>query len=176
MLGVAVAAAGVAGITTSVVPGTASFAVGAPTFTGEAVVVGIASFGERGTDVVDYRDGATVRLALPVTNTGRLPARITSVDLGGQHLPLLSVVGGSGPVTVGPGSTTRVELVGVLGNCRYYHEREMSTYADVRLRFDVLGRSGERTVALPRPMVVHSPMIVGCPDRKLNRQALNRRD
>jgi hypothetical protein len=31
-------------------------------------------------------------------------------------------------------------------------------------------------VPFDRPLLVHSPMIVGCPDRKLNRQADNRKD
>ena len=168
------AATALAGAAMAMAPDTAAFRVGVVTFGGSAVVTDLPTYGEQGTDIVDYRHGATLRLDVPLTNTGKLPLTVTSADLGGERLALLNVTGGTSPVTLGPGETRTLRMDAVLGNCRYYHEREVRTYDAVRVRYAVLGRTGERRVDLARPMIVHSPMIVGCPDRKLNRQFYNR--
>jgi hypothetical protein len=75
-----------------------------------------------------------------------------------------------------PGETGRFEVTAVLGNCKFFHEREVQNFSSIDLGFSVLGQEGTRTVALDRPLMVHSPMIVGCPDRLLNRQGNDRSD
>lgn len=156
-------------------PDTAAFSAGAPVYSGSTVVTTLETYGDRGSDVVSYRHGATLRIALPLTNTGALPVTVTGVDLGGERLALLTVTGRGPTVDIGAGKTRTVTVAAALGNCRYYHERELVSYAAVRVRYEVLGRSGERVVPLARPLLVKSPMIVGCADRKLYRQADNRK-
>jgi hypothetical protein len=116
-------------------------------------------------------------MTLPVRNSGPLPVTVTSLDLGGGVAPLLAVRGVEGlPLSLGAGETGTVEVTAELANCRFFHEREVQLYEDVTLGFSVLGRDSTRTVAYDSPLMVHSPMIVGCPDRKLNRQADDRTD
>lgn len=168
------AAASLAGGAMAMAPATASFTTAAPVYSGSTVVTTLETYGDRGSDVVSYRHGATLRIALPLTNTGALPVTVTGVDLGGQRLALLSVSVRTPRVAIGAGETSTVTVEAVLGNCRYYHERELVSYDAVRVRYEVLGRSGERIVPLTHPLLVKSPMIVGCPDRKLYRQTDNR--
>jgi hypothetical protein len=126
---------------------------------------------------VGYEHGVTTRMSLPISNTGLLPVTVTSVDLGGGVAPLLEVREVTGlPLSIGGGDTGTVELTVELANCRYFHEREVQHYASLDIGFSVLGREGSRSVSYDRPLLVHSPMIIGCPDRKLDRQADNRRD
>ena len=47
----------------------------------------------------------------------------------------------------------------LLGECRFAQRQTAAT-----------------TVAFDRPLTVHSPMVVGCPDRLLDRQADDRTD
>ena len=54
-------------------------------------------------------------------------------------------------------------------NCRYYHERANNTYDQVLVTGTVLGREVTRTIDLTVPMVVHSQVIMNCPDRTLIR-------
>lgn len=149
----------------------------AVSFAGEAPVRTLPSYGLRGTHVVGYEHGATTRLTLPVRNQGVLPVTVASLDLRAGVAPLLSVRDVQGlPLDLGPGERGELVVTAVLGNCRYFHEREVQIYQGVALGVNVLGRSIAREVAFDRPLLVHSPMLVGCPDRKLNRQADNRSD
>jgi hypothetical protein len=149
----------------------------AASFAGSAPQVTLPTYGLRGTHVVGYRHGATTRLTLPVHNSGWLPMTVSSFALGGGVAPLLEVREVDGlPLTVGPGRTGSLEVVVELANCRFFHEREVQYYESARLGVSVLGRSTVRDVAFDRPLMVHSPMIVGCPDRKLDRQADDRSD
>jgi hypothetical protein len=137
--------------------------------------VTVPEFGARGSHVLGYEHGAAVSLTLPLHNSGLLPVTVTSVALGGGPAPLLLVRGQHGlPLTLRPGGSGQVTLRIAMVNCRYYNEREMQTYAAARIAFSSLGRSGERLVPFDRPILVKSPMIVTCPDRKLDR-SLNRR-
>lgn len=167
-LGVALAAGAAAAVT---VP---SVSVAAPAFSGVAVTT-VPEYGARGTHVVDYRHGHVLRLALPVTNTGRAPLAVTGADFGEGPLALLTVRDVA-DVKVPAGATRTVVVEALLGNCKYFHERETQTYDGLTLSVSSLGRSADRVVSLDRPLLVHSPMIVGCPDRMLNRQANDRRD
>jgi hypothetical protein len=158
-------------------PGTVSFAEVAPTFGGTAPVVTLPEYGPEGTYVVGYEHGATAVLTLTVKNTGLLPVTVTSASFDAGVAPLLEVRKVSGlPVSIGVGETGRFELTGVLGNCKFFHEREVQYYPGVDLGFSVLGQDGTRTVELDRQLMVHSPMIVGCPDRQLDRQGNDRSD
>ncbi len=133
--------------------------------------------GPHGMDVVGYDDGATSELTLTLHNTGPLPLTVRALTLTRDVAPLLEVQSVTGlPLRLGPGGSGRVRATAVLGNCRYYHEREVSLYRTVELAWSVLGQARTTVVPLYRPILVHSPMIVGCPDRKLNRQADNRID
>ena len=152
-------------------PGLASFAALRPSATG-APWVTVPEYGPKGSYVLGYEHGATARLSLSVTNDGPLPIRITSLDLGGGPAPLLAVRGFEGlPLSLGRGETGAVTAVVAMVNCRYFNERQMQVYDDVRVGFDTLGRSGTRTLAYDRPILVKSPMIVSCPDRLLDRAA-----
>ena len=148
-----------------------------PAFAGSAPQVTLPTYGLQGMHVLGYEHGATTRITLPVRNDGRLPITVTSVRLGGGIAPLLEVRKVDGlPLSVGPGETSSFEVTAELANCRFFHEREIQNYPSVELGFTVLGREGSRTVPYDRPVMVHSPMIVGCPERKLNRQADDRTD
>jgi hypothetical protein len=176
LLGAAILGTAAAGVAAAVPVTTASFGLAETTVSGGARMVSLPGYGARGTDVLDYQDRADVVLRLPLRNTGRFAVTVTDVSLDGQRLELLTEVAAPAPFTLAPGQTREVALLAVLGNCRYYHEREVHSYDGVRVRFETLGGKGARHVAFVRPIVVHSPMIVGCADRKLDREAFNRRD
>ena len=145
-------------------------AVGAPWVT-------VPEYGVKGAYVLGYEHEARVRLTVPIRNTGRLPITVTSVDLGGGVAPLVAVDGVDGlPLRLGPGSSGSVVLRARMTNCRYYHERAMQTFYGVAVGYRSLGRSGTRTIAFDRPIMVKGPMLPGCPGRKLDRSAENRRD
>ena len=158
------------------VPRAASFdpvsprAVGAPWVT-------VPEYGAKGAYVLGYEHEARVRLTVPIRNTGRLPVTVTSVDLGGGVAPLVAVDSVDGlPLRLGPGSEGNVVLRARMTNCRYYHERAQQNFAGVAVGFSSFGRTGTRTVAFDRPIMVKGPMLVGCPGRKLDRSAENRSD
>ena len=158
-------------------PGTLDVAAGETRFGGSADVVSLEHYGARGTHVIDYRHGADVTITVPLRNDGPLPVTVTSVATGAGVFPLLEVRDVPGlPLELGPGEQGDVVVEGVLGNCRYYHEREVQNVDGLVVEAEVLGRSTATTVALDSPLLVHSPMIVGCPDRQLNRQAYDRTD
>ena len=150
-------------------PATAELSAGTTASTGPADVVTVEGYGARGTHVVDYQDGRMVELVVPLRNEGPLPVTLTGVTAGDVRLPLLALAGDDLPVTVAPGESADVVLRGVLGNCAYYHERAVQNVEAMAVQLEVLGRTTTREVALDRPLLVHSPMIVGCPDRTLNR-------
>lgn len=148
-----------------------------PAFAGTAPQVTLPTYGAKGMHVIGYQHGASAELTLPIRNTGLLPLTVISVDLGGGVAPLLEVGDVDGlPLTVLPGATRSVEVRATLANCRFFHEREVQNYPSLRIGFSVLGQRGVRDVPYDRPLMVHSPMIVGCPDRLLDRQANDRSD
>jgi hypothetical protein len=158
-------------------PGLARFDEVTPAFSGAAQTITLPTYGPEGMYVVGYDHGTTTRMSLPIRNGGPLPITVTSVDFGGGVAPLLAVRDVRGlPLSIGPGQTGTVEVTAELGNCKYFHEREAQLYDGVELGFSVLGRQSSRTVAYDRPIMVKSPMIVRCPDRKIDRQANDRRD
>jgi hypothetical protein len=148
-----------------------------PAFSGSAPAVTLPTYGAQGMHVIGYEHGATARISLPLRNRGLLPLTITSVDLRGGVAPLLLVQEVAGlPLSLRPGQAGTVEVTAELANCRFFHEREIQSYAGFDLGVSLLGQTRTRYVEYDRPLMVHSPMIVGCPDRQLNRQAHNRSD
>lgn len=175
----ALVAAGLAAATVAggvgAAPGTVAFAPVEASFGGEVPVQTLPSYGVRGMQVVGYVHGATSRLRLPLRNDGPLPVTVTSVSLPTGVAPLLALREVRGlPVRLAPGERQDLEAVAVLANCRFSHEREVETHDGLRIGFRVLGRPGARLVPFDRPLLVRSPMLVGCPDRLLNRQAADR--
>jgi hypothetical protein len=170
------AVGGIAATLVLVAPRAASFATIAPRATG-APFVTVPDYGARGASILGYEHDRVVQLTLPVRNDGLLPLTVTSVDLGNGPAPLLAVREVEGlPVTLRPGGRADVTVTAQLTNCKYFSEREIQHYTSARLGFRSLGRGGTRAVAFDRPIWVPSPMIIGCPDRKLDREADNRRD
>jgi hypothetical protein len=168
--------AGVVGSLVVVAPRAASFPAITVRATG-APFVTIPDYGPLGSDILGYEHGAVVRLTLPLRNGGLLPVTVTSVQLGGGPAPLLAERSVEGlPLSLRPGGHGDVTVIARLTNCKYFHEREMQIYSSVQVGFTSFGRQSTRSVDFDRPVLVKSPMIVGCPDRKLNRQADNRRD
>ena len=166
---------GLAGLAAA--PGTVRIDPIPVTFAGDAPQVTLPTYGLQGMHVIGYEHGATVQLTLPVHNAGRLPMTVTSVDLGGGIKPLLELREVTGlPLDVAPGETASLAVTAELANCRFFHEREVQNYPTVALGFTVLGQGGTRSVPYDRPLMVHSPMIVGCPDRLLDRQGNDRTD
>lgn len=177
LLGVLILGTGAAGVAVAVPVVTASFAVGETRGGGQAALTSLPAYGTRGSDVLDYRHGAHVWLTFPLRNTGRFALTVTDVVLdGGRYELLTEITGSPARFTLQPGQSRDVRVDAVLGNCRYYHEREVHTYDGVTVRFAGRGGKGSRHVAFVRPVVVHSPMIVGCPGRVLDREKVNRRD
>ena len=120
--------------------------------------------------VVDYRHGADVELVVPLRNDGPLTVRITAVGTGAGPRPLLDVRAAGGlPVVLAPGDRHDLVVSGALGNCAYHHERQVQNVDGLQLDVEVLGRPTALQVPLDSPLLVHSPMIVGCPDRTLTR-------
>lgn len=161
-------------------PTTVDLAAERTAFSGDAEVVTVPEYGPRGTDIVGYRDGAELVVTVPVRNDGRLTVTLTSAATGAGLLPLLEVrsVGGL-PLQLSPGKSGELVLRAVLTNCAYHHEREMLSVRDLVVGVEIgigpLGRSAQHVVALDRPLLVPSPMIVRCPDRALTRDD-DRRD
>jgi hypothetical protein len=171
------AAAGVLGSgAVQAAPSTVGFAAVAPAFGGEVPVRTLPSYGVRGMHVLGYVHQATTELTLPVHNTGRLPVTVTSLELAGLA-PLLALQEVRGlPLALAPGESAQVRATALLANCRFTHERELEVHDGLRIGFRVLGAEGVRQVPFDHPVMVHSPMIVGCPERKLDRQANDRSD
>jgi hypothetical protein len=162
-------------------PSTAQLAAGTTRFAGTAGVATVPEYGLRGTHIVPYTGGADLAITVPVRNDGRLPLTVTSAATGAGVLPLLELRSVEGlPLSLAPGEEGEVVLRAVLGNCAYYHEREVQNVDSLVLGADVgvgpLSRATTLTVPLDSPILVKSPMIVKCPERKINRQADNRSD
>jgi hypothetical protein len=155
----------------SLAPRAAGFAELHPTISGTPFVT-IPEFGTEGAYVLGYQHNATVTMTLPVRNEGWLPITVTSVGLNGGNKPLLEIDAVHGlPLSLGPGATGSVTVTALLSNCRFFHERALETYDGLELGFTSFGADGSRHVRFDRPVMVKSPMLASCPDRKLNRQA-----
>jgi hypothetical protein len=142
---------------------------------GEARVLTLPEFGVRGSYVLDYVDGADVAIDVPMHNDGVLGMTVTGVQLSEEPRPLLELVGVDRNVHVPAGGQALLSLRARLTNCAYYHEREVARYVSATVTYEVLGRQATRVVPLEHDLVVHAPMIVGCPNGKLDRSLLNRR-
>lgn len=130
----------------------------------------VPGYGPGGTYALDYRYGEAVTVSLPLVNDSAVPWRITSVELVEPAFPLLEPVGVTGvPETLGPFGEVTVNLSFEFTHCRYYHERANNSYDQVRVTGTVLGREVTRTVDLATPLMVHSQVILNCPERTLVR-------
>jgi hypothetical protein len=126
----------------------------------------VEGYGAAGTYALHYRYGETVTLRVPLANDSPVPLHVTDVELVEPTYPLLEPVGdGPRPFTLLPGQDGSVELAFEYTNCRYYHERANNTVDRVRVTGTVLGREVVRTVELVTPVVVHSQVIINCPER-----------
>lgn len=126
----------------------------------------VEGYGPSGTLALHYRYGERMALTLPLDNASVVPFRVTGVELVEPTYPLLAPVGGPvEPVDLGPFGEGEVVLDFEFTNCRYYHERANNTYEQVRLTGTSLGRQVTRTVDLAVPLVVHSQVILNCPER-----------
>ena len=158
-------------------PAVAELAPVVPSFSGPVPVQTLTSYGARGMHVVGYEHGRSARMTLVLHNPGPLPLTVGAVDLDGGIAPLLDVTAVEGlPLSLAPGERGEAVATVRLDNCRFSHEREVETHDGLRVEVRVLGVGSVRVVPFDRPLLVHSPMIVGCPDRKLDRQAADRRD
>lgn len=132
--------------------------------------VTVPGFEAAGAHILIYEHGKRLTVTVPVANSGPLPVTIIDVRLSDDARPLVRTEAAERlPVTLWPGRTAEVELTARFGNCRYYHERQLQTYPGVVVSGHVLGRPMRETVGFDRQLLVHSPMIVGCPDRTLVR-------
>lgn len=123
-------------------------------------------YGPSGTLALHYRYGERMALTLPLGNASVVPFRVTRAELVEPTYPLLEPVGGPvEPVDLDPFGEGEVVLEFEFTNCRYYHERANNTYDQVRLTGTALGREVTRTVELAVPLVVHSQVILDCPER-----------
>ncbi len=176
VLAAALALAGFASSGLLMAPGLAKVSFGTPTVSG-APWVTIPEYGPKGAYVLGYVHSAPVRLGLPVRNDGPLPITVDAVRLMTAPAPLFALDQAEGlDLHLGAGETKTVWLTGTLANCRYSSERDLQTYAGLQVSASTLGRDLTRTVSFDRPIYVKSPMIVTCPDRKLNRDTVNRSD
>ena len=132
----------------------------------------VEGYGPAGTFALDYRFGEQVLVTVPVANDSPVPLRVESVELVEPAYPLMEPVPDGAvvePFTLLPGQSGEVDLSFEFTNCRYYHERANNAYEQVRVSGSVLGRPVTRTVDLAVPLVVHSQVILNCPDRTLVR-------
>ena len=132
----------------------------------------VEGYGPTGTFALDYRFGEQVLVTVPVANDSPVPLRVESVELVEPAYPLMEPVPDGAvvePFTLLPGQSGEVDLTFEFTNCRYYHERANNAYEQVRVSGSVLGRPVTRTVDLAVPLVVHSQVILNCPDRTLVR-------
>ena len=161
-------------------PTTVDLSAGRTAFAGGTEVTTVPDYGPRGTHVVDYRDGEELKITVPVRNDGPLPVTVEDASTGAGVLPLLDVREVVGlPLRLGAGESGELVVRAVLGNCVHYHERQVQNVDALSLVVrPALPLAGERTVPVPldRPLLVHSPMIVGCPDRTVDRNDDHRSD
>ena len=126
----------------------------------------IEGYGAAGTYAMHYRYGEEVVLSVPVANDSPVPIHVTGVQLVEPSYPLLEPVDTDiDPFTLLPGTDGSVDLTFEFTNCRYYHERANNTFEQVRVTGTVLGRDVTRTVDLAVPLMVHSQVIINCPER-----------
>ena len=122
--------------------------------------------GPQGTVALRYDYGETVAIEVTVRNRSPLPLTVDEVRLVEPTYPLLAPVSGlAEPVTLAPWGSTEVTLRFEYANCRYYHERANNTYEQVQVTGRTLGRDVVSTLDLAVPLVVHSQVILHCPER-----------
>ena len=145
------------------------------TFERGATAVTLGAFGDGGSHVLVYAHGRSVRFSFPFENRGHVPVRVTRVRLGSHPRSMLQVeqagVGpGRLPSTLRPGHTATIVVSARYDNCRYYHEREIESVPAATVDVESLGAVVTRRLAFDHPLIIHSPMIVDCPNRTLDRE------
>ncbi|MBW3663760.1 MAG: hypothetical protein KY469_11725 [Actinobacteria bacterium] len=149
----------------------------------------------RGGIGLPYEHGGEVAYAFVVRNDGPVGITVTSVDAGVGERTLLSPYGvfvlppgapldggelehGTAftPFALGSGEERVIVVRGTFDNCEYFHERNLEPHASIDIGYRMLGVPGNQRVEFDRDIVVKSPMIVGCPDRTLDREDDRRTD
>lgn len=146
---------------------------GTPAFSSGAAVT-VPGYDEHGVHILGYQHGAEFTVGVTLVNRSPVPLDVTDVRLTDEPRPLVETVGvkldgRSLPVSLAPGESVRMELRARFGNCRYYHEREMQNMTAAMVTGELLGRSVSVEARFDRDFLVHSPMIVSCPERTLVR-------
>lgn len=75
-----------------------------------------------------------------------------------------------------PGESRVVLVRGSFANCRYYNERNIDLRTKIRVDYRILGVPASQMVEFDKDLLVKSPMIVGCPERTVNREDDRRKD
>jgi hypothetical protein len=151
------------------------FVGGAPvTFAGDSDVVTLPRFGDRGAHVLAYHHGEQLDFSFPIENAGRLPLTLETIRMSDEARSMLQVErvtvdGRPLPLQLDAGASAAVRVTARYTNCRYYHEREVEVFRSAIVGSTVLGMAMTRQAAFDYDLVLHSPMIVGCPDRTLDR-------
>lgn len=149
-------------------------------FVAGSEVVSLPTYGEDGSHVLRYRHGGELAFTIPLENQAVVPITVTDLrfDTGPQPMLAIESVAVSDsdeagadelPFRIGAGATVEVTVTARYTNCRYYHEREIESITAVVVDASAFGVDTTRTVAFDSPFVIHSPMIVECPDRTLRR-------
>jgi hypothetical protein len=144
-----------------------------PTFSDGAAAT-VPQFEGSGAHILGYAHGEKITVTVPLTNRGPVALTVTEVRLTEQPHPLVDVLSAAAggrplPVTLSPGETVPVELAARFGNCRHHNERQVQTMPGAIVTGHVLGRPTRDVVDFDHAVVAPSPMIVGCPDRTLDR-------
>jgi hypothetical protein len=134
-------------------------------------VVTLDGLGPSGAHVLVYHHGAQAALSFPIENRGPLSLRVTDVrlDTGRISMLIAGPADSLSPLTLAAGASATLHVPVQLGNCRYFHEREVELVPAALIDVELLGMTLTRRVEFDRPLAVRSPMIVDCPERTLAR-------
>lgn len=113
-------------------------------------------FGVPGSRILGYRHGTTVEIRLPWSG-----GPVVDVRMGTEQIHLLTVT-----EVVHDGDELLLEVV--QDNCRFFHERAVDMFPGITI---TAADGSTAEVLFDRPLFVKSPMLAGCPDRLLDRQA-----
>ncbi len=130
----------------------------------------VPQFGAKGTRFLRYVHHKKIAMTVPVHNSSVFPITITSASIGANEYSLLQPadVGGL-PLHLGPSQDGEITIGLQFDNCRYYHERAVTSLAGVTLEGESWGRDFDRFVTFDEPLAVHGQVIMDCPDRTLVR-------
>ncbi|UUZ59384.1 hypothetical protein [Nocardioides sp. B-3] len=118
----------------------------------------VPQFGSSGTRFLHYVHHKTIAMTVPVHNSSLFSITITAASIGANKYSLLEPTEVSGlPLRLGPSQDGEITVGLRFGNCRYYHERAITSLAGVTLEGDSPGtglrpvRRLRRAVGSARP-------------------------